>query len=79
MARKNLYAVVVIKHVEGEKAAKALHEELGGELLPLARHDEKCEKGSDHAHASYDGATYCPSCGKYLSVRISKSEGWARR
>ena len=75
MARANLYAVVVIERVEGKKAAEARAAELGGELLPVARYGERCPKGADHAHASYDGATWCPSCGQYLSVRISKTEG----
>lgn len=71
------YAVVTVKRVTSKKEAKELvesdpgHSEIFEVVSPF---DERCPKGSDHSHASYDGATYCPDCGRYLTIRVEKRQ-----
>lgn len=72
--KKLRYAVVTIQRVATQKEARALADQSSGstQIIKVSPHDERCPKGADHAHASYDGATFCSSCGQYLSVQIER-------
>lgn len=70
------YVVVTTKSYrtlrEARAAAEARPPASAAEVLKVAGYNDRCPKGADHAHASYDGDTFCPSCGQYLTVRIEK-------
>lgn len=67
------YAVVTIEQGLTKKEALARNGH-HSQIVKVAGYNEPCPKGADHAHASYDGATWCRYCEQFLSLRIEKKE-----
>jgi len=70
-----MWALVTMRRVHTKAEAELLKDQVvegTSEVVKVHPYGKRCPKGWDHSHATYEGATYCPGCGRYLTLRLEK-------